>query len=433
MTSFWLPLVAMTVLASIFFVWPLWRFKAAGTVDNRVTGLDIEGRLAENVRIFREHLAELESNLASQAIDRLQFDQLKLELERNLLDDEAAIRASKPKSGVSLGASLVIAVGLLAIAGGTYFYWQRGSADDVLIQQLQETKMRQDYQDMLQNREPSTARTQELIAELKSRLQEKPANLQLWFLLARSHMELGAYGDAVTAYQQLLQRDSQSPMIMAELAQAMFLRDGNHMTPPVVDLAKNAVTLDPKNTTALGLLGIDAYGRKDYKATIRYWQQSVDLMGTNSSGGQALAAGIERAKRDFVASGGSLDDLTAKSAYALNLKVSLGPKARVSKDQVVFIYARAWKGSPMPLAISRIKVSDLPASITLDETMAMSPAASLANATDVEVVARVSPEGSAQAKVGDWQAKQGPISMKAVPESLQLEINEQLTAGSLAP
>jgi len=429
MTTFLLPLIAMAALASVFFIWPILRFKNAGTT---AATTDLNTRLVENVRIFREHLAELERNLAAQVIDQVQFAQLKLELERNLLDDEAAIRKGHPRQARGLGAKLIVLVSMLVLAGGIYFYLQRGSADDVVIQQLQDAKMKQDYQDMLQNREPNTAKTQELITQIKARLQEKPENLQLWFLLARSYMELANYTEATTAYQQLLQRDPQSPMIMSELAQAMFLRDGNRMTPPVVDLAKNAVTLDPKNTTALGLLGIDAYGRKDYKATIRYWQQSVALLGTNSSGGQALAAGIERAKRDFVASGGSLEELNSKSAYALTLNVTLGPKAKVNKDQVVFIYARAWKGSPMPLAISRIKVADLPATITLDETMAMSPAASLANATEVEVVARISPEGSAQAKVGDWQAKQGPISMKSIPAQLQLDINEQLTAESLS-
>jgi cytochrome c-type biogenesis protein CcmH len=81
----------------------------------------------------------------------------------------------------------------------------------------------------------------------------------------------------------------------------------------------------------------------------------------------------------------------------------------------------------MPLAIARIKVSDLPTTIQLDETMAMSPASSLATAGDIEVVARISPSGSAKAEVGDWLAKQGPISMKALPNQVELEINEQLT------
>lgn len=110
------------------------------------------------------------------------------------------------------------------------------------------------------------------------------------------------------------------------------------------------------------------------------------------------------------------------------MNVSLGDKIKVSPDDIVFIYARAWRGSPMPLAIMRVKVSELPKLVTLDESMAMSPMASLANATEIEVIARVSKEGTAAAKVGDWQAKQGPLSMKSLPEKVNLQISEQITA-----
>lgn len=430
MISLWLTLAVLLLVAAIFIFWPLFRFRKVAGSPILDQG-EVRLRLAENVRIFREHLAELEANLATDAIDQTQFAQLKLELERNLLDDETSLRAINKKSSQWLGAKFVLVLSAITILGGIFFYQKRGSVDDVYIYSLQQAKMQQDYQDMLQNRNPDTARSQTLIAEFKARLVAKPDSVQYWFLLARAYMEISNFDAAVGAYQQILQRDPQSPMIMAELAQAMFLRDGSKMSQAVVDLAKSAVTLDPQNTMALGLLGIDAFGRKDYRTTIRYWQKAIDVVGTDSQGGMALVRGIERAKTQFVAEGGKEEDLVAKSVYAVKLIVSIGPNARVSKDQVVFIYARAWKGSPMPLAISRIKVSDLPQIITLDETMAMSPVASLATATEIEVVARISPEGSAQAKIGDWQAKQGPISMKSIPSQIELVVNEQLTADTL--
>ena len=432
MMNMWLILSGLLVLAVVFVVWPLWRHRRSAT-NPALDQNEVSARLAENVRIFREHLAELENNLASQAIDELQFAQLKLELERNLLEDEASLHALQKKSSQRLGTKVVIGFCALVLLGGVFFYQKHGSVPDVYIQSLQAEKLQQDYQDMVQNRDPNPARAKALLVEYEARLKDKPDNLQYWFLLARTHMELGNFGDAVKAYQQLLTLDAQSSMIMSELAQAIFLRDGNRITPPVVDLSKNAVTLDPKNTMALGLLGIDAFGRKDFRSAIQYWQKSVDIAGVDSQGGRALMAGIEKAKQSFVADGGKLEELSVKSPYAVTVVVSIGAKAKVSPDQAVFIYARAWQGSPMPLAISRLKVKDLPVTIQLDETMAMTPTASLANATDIEVVARISPAGSAKAEVGDWQVKQGPISMKSLPEFLPLEINEQLTAESLKP
>lgn len=429
MISLWLGLAVLILIALMFVVWPLWRYKNSSN-DSVLSQGEVTSRLAENVRIFREHLSELESNLASQAITAEEFSQLKLELERNLLDDEASLRGQKIASSKALGAKAVFAFCVAILVGGVAFYYKHGSATDIYIQNLQQEKLQLDYQDMVQNRDPNPARAQQLITEYEARLKDKPDNVQYWFLLARTQMEVGNFVEGAKAYQHVLSLDPQSSMIMAELAQAMFLADGNKMTPPVADLAKSALTLDPKNTMALGLLGIDAFGRKDYRATIRYWQKSVDLLGVDSQGGKALAAGIEKAKQSFLAEGGKLEDLVVKSAYAVKISVSLGAKVKAKPDQTLFVYARAWQGSPMPLAITRIKVSDLPTTIQLDETMAMSPASSLATATDIEVVARISPSGSAKAEVGDWLAKQGPVSMKSVPAEIKLEINEQFEAES---
>jgi cytochrome c-type biogenesis protein CcmH len=432
MMSLWLGLAILLLSALVFILWPLWRYKNTSNIPAS-NQEHISSRLAENVRIFREHLSELENNRAAQAVTAEEFAQLKLELERNLLDDEASLRGQQEASSKTVGVKSILAFCLVILLGGIAFYQKYGSATDVYIQNLQQEKLQLDYQDMVQNREPNAKRAQQLISEYKARLQDKPDNVQYWFLLARAQMEVGSFAEGAKAYQHVLSLDPQSSMIMAELAQAIFLADSNKMTPPVVDLAKSALALDPKNTMALGLLGIDAFGHKDYRATIRYWQKSVDLLGVDSQGGKALAAGIEKAKQFFVAEGGKLEDLVVKSAYAVKVSVSLGAKVKSNPDQTLFVYARAWQGSPMPLAIARIKVSDLPTTIQLDETMAMSPAFSLATATAIEVVARISPSGSAKAEIGDWLAKQGPVSMKSIPTEIKLEINEQLTAESLKP
>lgn len=426
MISLWSSLVVLIGIALLFIAWPLWRYK--NSINSpALTEVETQDRLAENVRIFREHLAELENSFAAKNISQDEFVQLKVELERSLLDDEATIRAKQLPSSHRFGVRFAIGFTFFVVVFGLFFYQERGNLRDVYIQHLQQEKLQMDYQDMIQNRDPNPARAQQLITEFEERLQKKPDNIQYWFLLARAQMEVGNFSEAVKAYQKILALDSKSAMIMAELAQALFLRDGNNITPPVIDLAKEALILDPKNTMSLGLLGIDAFARKDYRAAIGFWQKSVDLLDPDSQGRRALLAGIEKAKQSYVADGGKADDLVTTSAYAVKLSVSLGANVKAKPDQVVFVYARVWKGSPMPLAIARIKVADLPTTIQLDETMAMSPAASLATATDIEVVARVSVSGSAKAEAGDWIASQGPVSMAAVPAKIDLLINEQVT------
>src|SRR5690606_15992919 len=108
------------------------------------------------------------------------------------------------------------------------------------------------------------------------------------------------------------------------------------------------------------------------------------------------------------------------------VNVELAENVVVSPDQLVFVYARAWQGDKMPLAIARFAVSELPKRVLLTESMAMTESLTLATVESVELVARVSQDGSATAKAGDWQGSLGPVETAAPPADLRIVISEQV-------
>jgi cytochrome c-type biogenesis protein CcmH len=75
----------------------------------------------------------------------------------------------------------------------------------------------------------------------------------------------------------------------------------------------------------------------------------------------------------------------------------------------VFVYARAQQGPRMPLAIQRITLGALPATVTLDDSMAMVEGMNLSAFDKLVVMARISPSGSAMAQAGDYM---GSVSIE---------------------
>ncbi|HTF86351.1 MAG TPA: c-type cytochrome biogenesis protein CcmI [Cellvibrio sp.] len=423
MMPMWSAMAALSLLAAAFILWPLWRHRKQLQANNEVD--NATARLEENIALFREHMRDLDNALAEGRIDDAQHAQLKLEQERTLLDDEASVRVARSPFTLGFGSKSLVFIAVLIIACGFLLYRELGSSADVHIQQLQAEKSRLDYQDLLHNRNPDPARTRAFIRELEDRVEQEPDNLQYWFLLARNALEVADYAKAVTAYQRTLALDPGAAIVMAELAQAMFLRDKNQMSPAIAELALKALQADARNTTALGLAGINAFQQKDFRTAARYWQQAVDIMGPDAPGARALQGGVARAQQE--AANQPAGSEPAASGKSISLRVSLAEGVDAAGDQLVYVYARAWQGSRMPLAITRINVADLPATIILDETMAMSTMASLAQADQVEVVARISEDGTATAKPGDWQVSVGPLDMDALPETTELVIAEKLT------
>ena len=110
---------------------------------------------------------------------------------------------------------------------------------------------------------------------------------------------------------------------------------------------------------------------------------------------------------------------------AITVNVALAPELleKISDDDIVFIYAKAQQGPPMPVAVARHNVSELPIQVMLTDSMAMMPQMTLSTTKDVFVGARISKTGQAIAQSGDLQAKEMPMNI-ASTKPVSLLINQ---------
>jgi len=109
------------------------------------------------------------------------------------------------------------------------------------------------------------------------------------------------------------------------------------------------------------------------------------------------------------------------------VKVALDPKFRdsVGPHDTLFIFAKAVHGPPMPLAIARLTVAQLPASVTLTDAMGMAPNLTLSQFPQIVVGARISKSGNAIPQSGDLQTLSASMTT-AQAQPVQLTIAERV-------
>lgn len=439
MTTFWIAVVAFAAAAAVFIAWPLRAGKKSESHYQREQ---------VNVGLYREHLSELQASVDRGDITAEQFEQLKLELDHNLLEDgRPDENAGYNRNGKLVLVGMMMAVPVLAIV----LYRSLGASDDWEIHQLALTKHESDIAAFNAGQGGDPTKAAALITKLEERLQNKPDNLQNWYLLARTALDIQDYLRAIKAYQQILNRQPESAQILGEFAQAVFLAAGNRMTPEAEMLVERTLAVDPNNTLALGLTGISAFEKSEFQAAIDAWQKAVQLMGHQAPGAMALINGINRAKKHLEESGQTVSADTSVPSAAdqlaqatdvqdkadsqggagengdlvkVTLNVSLGENVPADAGDTVFVYARAWNGPKMPLAIKRLKVSELPVQVVLDETMSMAPGVNMSSFPELELVARLSKSGKPVPEAGDWQVTRGPVGPDNINQEVKLIIDQ---------
>lgn len=442
MFGLWIGMLVLCLLAMLFVVWPLRRSFAHADHTNDWGGA-AEDREKVNVSLYQSHLDELQTQLDNGTLSPEVFQSLKNELGRGLLEDNQS-KSSTRKHWPIAKPLLLLAAAVVPVAG-IWLYHQQGAHEDLALHALQLDYNQSARAAMAQGKMPEKAQLETLVERLKVRVAKEPTHVPYQYLLAQNQMNLGDFKGAIQSYQAILSNSpKKQPQVMADLAQAIFFASGNRMIPEVSAFVQRVLEIAPMNGTALSLAGIDAFQKEDYQTAIDYWKKALGAIGPDR-GAESIRAGIARAQAALLSQqqsqqqqsqqqsqqqtaqtavdgsgseqvdGVSVTSKPSNSAtdeLAVKVSVSLAPSVKVDPEKAVFIYARAWQGPKMPLAIARLQVKDLPTTVTLSESMSMMAGMTMASFPQLELAARISQDGTPASKSGDWQITQGPIVLK---------------------
>lgn len=367
MILFWVIGAALAAAALVLVLRPLLFVK-------REPGLS---RGHANVAIYRDQLRELDADLAAGRLAATDYERARTELEARLLED--VVEESAPPRGGTRVLTVAVALAVPLCAAALYFAVGNPGAIDSPAVHLET-----------------------MVERLAAHLRENPDDTAGWKLLGRSYASLERFPEAADAYAKAAVRAPRDAQLLAELAEALAMARGRRLEGEPEQLIARALELEPANLKALALAGTAAFARRDYAAAAAQWEKMLPLVPADSEDARSIQASVDEAKS-------LMDKRELKGTVLLSSKL----KAKASPDDTVFIFARAAEGPPMPLAVLRKQVRDLPLAFSLDDSMAMAPGMRLSGFPRVIVAARVSRSGDAAPQPGDLQGASAPVANDA--------------------
>lgn len=458
MTAFWVISGILIVVALLFIVPTL--LKSRNEQEERVE------RDAVNVTVYRDQLVELEKDLENDILTQEQYDQSRQELQQRMLQDipdqeEVVIRKPGGFANIAVSTLIVMALPIAAV----YLYLEIGDTRGLLPQaQLANATQMQQHPGSSSEAPAGHDNFMSVLDNLITRLNNNPEDIEGWFMLARTYAIMKRYDEAAGTYARLNEMIPGNPQILSDYADVLAMTNDGSLIGKPSELITEALNLDPEYPKALALAGTVAYEKKEFDQAAIYWERLLAVIPPESQLAQSVKesiadarsltgkeAGIQSAQ---VADAGSevnavgeksdssiVDDIESQqsfpsassaspSAESLSLSIS-GTVAisdtvssSVNPNDTLFIYARAETGPKMPLAILRLKASDLPAVFTLTDEMAMTPAMKLSSFPNVVIEARISKSGQAVPSSGDLQGLSNPV--KVGDNNVAIMINSRI-------
>ncbi len=381
----------LILIAFLFVLPPLWRKQTVQEI------YDIDQR---NILIAQHRLQELKDNKLKGDLTEEQYNEQLADLEQALSDDLDIKSQVTPlyNQGRWVVFVVVLTIPLLA----SWLYADLGNYPAV----SHSAEMAADPDKL------KFAEINKMVTRLAEKMQNNPDDAQGWLMLGRSYTAMEEFPKAVEALANAYRLLGDKPEVMLLYADALAYVNDKNLTGKPAELVFKALALEPDNMNALWLGGMAKAQQGDTVEAAKLWKKLESLLPAGSDSQkevQDLLSKLASESPEAMAIDQSQTTQTAKvpdsanSTATIKVEVSLAPglQNKYKATDTVFIYAQAVSGPKMPLAIVRKQVSDLPLTVSLDDTLAMMPTMRLSNFSQVRLLARISKSGNAIAQPDD--------------------------------
>ena len=375
----------------------------------------------DNTSLYKQHLAEIDLDVENGLLEGSEAAKVKEELKLTLINqaesspETKTISESKNPALTAIVLLLVIPVFVIS----TYIYLGEPEL-------IEKNELMTEFNNA-STQEEKLASVEKMLANLEQRMLKNPDDIDGWLMLTNSYTALERYADALRAVDNLHRLRGNDPTVMFRYADILAMNNSGSYAGRPTELINEGLEIDPENPNGLWFAGLAANDRGDIDAAIEYWKKLLPKLENNPE--------QQKQVKQFIQMIGINSDKYQEEVLTelqnpgiqLYVNVSLSEELikQADKNDTVFIYAQAVSGPPMPIAVVRKKVSDLPLQVTLNDSMAMMPSNKLSSHEQVKLKARISKSGKAIPESGDLIGTVNEVSISN-NEPINIVISEKI-------
>lgn len=393
MWSLVLAAASMLLLSAIFLFWPR---RAKYTSEQTPA------------QLFEERLQLLAIARDSGELAEADFVSAAQELKSQFLMQQQQAQAQQASYNWRMPTLLLVIVVLIVVA----IYALTGHYQQLQHWQHAQRNLQQYGERALLNQgEPLSEDEIEAFAlGLRTKLAKGGDDAVAWMLLGRIRMSQGGIEEAVAAFENALRLTPERSALLLSYAQALIILGDENSLARAGRAVARVMVKEPENTDALSLMALIAYEKGDMAEATTAWQLLLQRLPKSDPRYDAVKERLLELGADIKTGG-----------RQIKVKLYVAPELKLANpDASLFLFARAINGAPLPLAVQRIPLPEGEVELVLTEHMAMQTAWSLANADQVEVVARMSQSGTVDQRPGDIQTVSEMLSFTEPVISISL-------------
>jgi cytochrome c-type biogenesis protein CcmI len=413
MILMWACFALLTLVALSFVMIPFLKKERVQTITHNAN--------AELISIYEQRLVDLQTDLDNQRIDSVNHAESIVELKRRLLNE-----LSPEKSLNSKGNNRIFALtgGAFVLALTGIFYSFTGSQQQISAWHDAMDNLA-DYGEraVMQKGEPlSQNELQAFALALRTKLSRSGDDEVAWMLLGRVAMSLNEFDMAQQSFDKALRMNPDNMQVLISYSQVLLLEGSEANMTRAAGMLSKVLNVEPTNLDAISLLALIAYERKDWPQAKTAFEVLLASMEKNDSRYNMISERIADIEQQMQSEGSVMPVTTTTGAIAVTVDIAKELIDKQPKDGILFIFAKAATGSPMPLAAVKLTKYSFPITVELSDSSAMAAGLNLSSAENIIISARISIDDSVMPSSGELEGHSQALKRESVSD-YQLQID----------